>query len=350
MTADEEPKVGSKRSRDESGDDDAEKKAAKEEETKVTDDAAGKEAEPGKNDEGSDKKPDGETVKDDKPSTFGSASAGGGFGGFGGFGTSSTGGGFGGFSAGAGGGFGGFAKAASTEGGFPALSSVFGDANKPVQLFGKPAADAGDEDGDEGDEDAEGATDTYYKPVVKLQEEDVKTGEEEEECIFASEGALYEFVAEEGKGSTWKERGRGEMRINLGKNGGAHERVHLLNDVGRAHPHLEGEGGHLRVRAGHHVFAREAHPFPSLHLGERHVLPHRRVEYEPEVALGAHDHASPPVLAEVDAHLSSSIFCTAPCGQPVLVVNRLDRDGRRDGVKRGRRGRSASRGNQATRE
>ena len=46
MTADEEPKVGSKRSRDESGDDDAEKKAAKEEETKVTDDAAGKEAEP----------------------------------------------------------------------------------------------------------------------------------------------------------------------------------------------------------------------------------------------------------------------------------------------------------------
>ena len=191
MTADEEPKVGSKRSRDESGDDDAEKKAAKEEETKVTDDAAGKEAEPGKNDEGSDKKPDGETVKDDKPSTFGSASAGGGFGGFGGFGTSSTGGGFGGFSAGAGGGFGGFAKAASTEGGFPALSSVFGDANKPVQLFGKPAADAGDEDGDEGDEDAEGATDTYYKPVVKLQEEDVKTGEEEEECIFASEGALY---------------------------------------------------------------------------------------------------------------------------------------------------------------
>ena len=64
-------------------------------------------------------------------------------------------------------------------------------------------------------------TDKYYKPVVKLQEEDVKTGEEEEECIFASEGALYEFVTEEGKGSTWKERGRGEMRINLGKNGGA---------------------------------------------------------------------------------------------------------------------------------
>ena len=35
MTADEEPKVGSKRSREESGDDDVEKKVAKEEETKV---------------------------------------------------------------------------------------------------------------------------------------------------------------------------------------------------------------------------------------------------------------------------------------------------------------------------
>ena len=227
MAAEEEPKVGSKRSREEPGDDDAEKKVAKEEETKVTEDAAGKEKtedELGKVDEGSDKKSDeAEPAKVDKPSTslFGSASAGGGFGGFGGFGSSSTGGGFGGFSAGAGGGFGGFAKSASIDGGFPSLSSVFGDANKPVQLFGKPAADAEDDDGDEGDEDAEGVTDKYYKPVVKLQEEDVKTGEEEEECIFASEGALYEFVAEEGKGSTWKERGRGEMRINLGKNGGA---------------------------------------------------------------------------------------------------------------------------------
>ena len=36
----------------------------------------------------------------------------------------------------------------STEGGFPALSTVFGDANKPVQLFGK-SRDA-DDNGDEG--------------------------------------------------------------------------------------------------------------------------------------------------------------------------------------------------------
>ena len=87
MAAEEEPKVGSKRSREEPGDDDAEKKVAKEEETKVTEDAAGKEKtedELGKVDEGSDKKSDeAEPAKVDKPSTslFGSASAGGGFGG-----------------------------------------------------------------------------------------------------------------------------------------------------------------------------------------------------------------------------------------------------------------------------
>ena len=84
MAAEEEPKVGSKRSREESGDDDVGKRVAKEEETKVTEDATGKEkteVELGKVDEGSDKKSDGaEPAKVDKPSTslFGSASAGGG--------------------------------------------------------------------------------------------------------------------------------------------------------------------------------------------------------------------------------------------------------------------------------
>lgn len=59
------------------------------------------------------------------------------------------------------------------------------------------------------------------KPVIALQEEAVTTGEEDEECIFTTEGALYEFVMEEGKAPSWKERGRGEMRLNLGKAGGA---------------------------------------------------------------------------------------------------------------------------------
>ena len=173
--------------------------------------------------------------QDDKPSTSlfgGGASTTGGFGGFGGFGSAKpgegfggavSGGGFGGFGGGAsgsggfGGGFGGF----SSESGFPSLSKVFGDTNKPVQLFGKAnsAAAAATEDG--ADEETPESAPAETKPVIALQEEAVTTGEEDEECIFTTEGALYEFVTEEGKAPSWKERGRGEMRLNLGKTGGA---------------------------------------------------------------------------------------------------------------------------------
>jgi Ran-binding protein 3 len=179
---------------------------------------------------------------DDKPSSalFGCASTTGGFGGFGGFGGSAKpgegfgagsgksgvgGGGFGGFGVGGGvgfGGFGGIANTACTESGFPSLSKVFGDTNKPVQLFGKGssavAAGAADEDGD--DEAPESAP-AETKPLIALQEEAAATGEEDEECIFTTEGALYEFLTEEGKAPSWKERGRGEMRLNLSKTGGA---------------------------------------------------------------------------------------------------------------------------------
>jgi|TARA_B100001142_G_scaffold30674_1_gene27227 Ran-binding protein 3 len=161
--------------------------------------------------------------KEEKPSTSslfgGGASAG--FGGFGGFGASKPGeggGGFGGFGGG-GGGFGGFAKSASTEGGFPSLSKVFGDSDKPVQLFGaKPAAATTDENGDDVTPESAPAE---TKPVISLKEEEVTTGEEDEDCIFTTEGALYEFTTEEGKAPSWKERGRGELRVNLTKTGGA---------------------------------------------------------------------------------------------------------------------------------
>lgn len=41
------------------------------------------------------------------------------------------------------------------------------------------------------------------------------TGEEEETTVFSGEGALYEFDA----GRQWRERGRGEMRVNAGEQG-----------------------------------------------------------------------------------------------------------------------------------
>ena len=239
MAAKEETTAGKKRNRDEDGDV-PEAKAAKEEPAKVEGEGVEKDAPPSAEDdaEGSAKaKPSTDEKKDDpKASTsvplFGSGAASiGGFGGFGafgsskpageGFGSATSGSGFGGFGT-SGGGFGGFAKAAgSTESGFPALSTVFGDANKPVQLFGKGSnPDEGADDA--GDDDAPPeSTPAETKPVIALQQEDVTTGEEDEECIFTTEGALYEFVTEEEKAPAWKERGRGEMRLNLGKNGGA---------------------------------------------------------------------------------------------------------------------------------
>jgi Ran-binding protein 3 len=228
------PKVGAKRSRVEDSDvADSEKpeaKVAKDEEAKVENGSDEKESVKGTEET----KPAADEKKEDvKPASvplFGSGGATisgfGGFGGFGsakaageGFGAAASGGGFGGFSSG--GGFGGFAKAAvSTENGFPALSTVFGDANKPKQLFGKStfADDAGD---DEDDDAAPESTPAETKPVITLQQEDVTTGEEDEEVLFTTDGALYEFVTEEGKAPSWKERGRGEMRLNRGKDGGA---------------------------------------------------------------------------------------------------------------------------------
>ena len=155
-------------------------------------------------------KPSTDEKKDDLKASmsvplFGSGAASiGGFGGFGGFGSPSPRGGL--RPATSGSGFGGFGTsggdsagegAGSTESGFPALSTVFGDANKPVQLFGKGSnPDEGADDA--GDDDAPPeSTPAETKPVIALQQEDVTTGEEDEECIFTTEGALYEFVTEE---------------------------------------------------------------------------------------------------------------------------------------------------------
>jgi RanBP1 domain len=50
------------------------------------------------------------------------------------------------------------------------------------------------------------------------QEEDVKTGEEGEATVFRGDGVLFEFCDDE---KTWKERGRGEMRVNVPHEGPA---------------------------------------------------------------------------------------------------------------------------------
>jgi len=137
---------------------------------------------------------------------FGSALSGAGFGGFGGL---KSGGGFGGFAAANANAGGGFASKAST----PAFG---GAAAAPVALFGAGKKEAEEEDGDD-DPEREVANDSI-KPIVELEVVETKTGEEDETCTFRTEGALFEYVVDKEKGSRWMERGRGDVRLNQGKN------------------------------------------------------------------------------------------------------------------------------------
>ena len=50
---------------------------------------------------------------------------------------------------------------------------------------------------------------------------DAKTGEEDEHAVFSAQSTLFEFDASK----TWRERGRGEMRVNVSKLGGGPARL-----------------------------------------------------------------------------------------------------------------------------
>ena len=69
------------------------------------------------------------------------------------------------------------------------------------------------------DEETPESAPSETKPIIALSEEPVSTGEEDEDCIYTTDGALFEFVTAEGTAPTWKERGRGELRINLSDTG-----------------------------------------------------------------------------------------------------------------------------------
>lgn len=117
-------------------------------------------------------------------------------------------GGFGGLAAsGASAGFGGLAAASNTTGfGFgSATTTGFG---KTTSIFGNKAENG---DGKEAGEE-EPSRDAYVAkhPVVKLEEKDMKTGEEDEQVAYTQKGVLYEYVD-----NSWKERGRGDVRINI---------------------------------------------------------------------------------------------------------------------------------------
>lgn len=76
---------------------------------------------------------------------------------------------------------------------------------------------------------AETESTATFEPVVKLEEVEVKSGEEDEEVIFSMRSKLFIFgetLLDVGTGNkTWKERGVGEVRLLRHRE---HQRVRLL--------------------------------------------------------------------------------------------------------------------------
>lgn len=80
----------------------------------------------------------------------------------------------------------------------------------------------------EGETKEEESTATF-EPVVKLEEVEVKSGEEDEESLFGMRAKLFIFgetLLDVGTGNkTWKERGVGEVRLLRHRE---HQRIRLL--------------------------------------------------------------------------------------------------------------------------
>jgi len=96
-------------------------------------------------------------------------------------------------------------------GGFPPVTSVFGGAGTAAT----GAAGGGDDDGAGA---APGATPSAPPTAAALPPAvDRVTGEEGETTVFSAEGVLYEWEGGDVVKTVgaWKERGRGELRLNL---------------------------------------------------------------------------------------------------------------------------------------
>ena len=90
---------------------------------------------------------------------------------------------------------------------------------QPKPLFGSAAAhatpqsaatDDGGDDGNENQNPEEYEPQVDFKPLVKLEEVEVKTGEEDEDVLFKARCKLYRFSNET---KEWKEKGAGEMKV-----------------------------------------------------------------------------------------------------------------------------------------
>ncbi|KAL3133298.1 hypothetical protein ABBQ38_007177 [Trebouxia sp. C0009 RCD-2024] len=94
----------------------------------------------------------------------------------------------------------------TNDGGFsfnPASTTPSGSPDAGEGTAGSPAVSA--------------AASVAPKAVPTMPEEQQKTGEEDEHVVFASEGTLFQFDEQDTK--MWRERGRGELRVNKAHSG-----------------------------------------------------------------------------------------------------------------------------------
>ncbi|KAJ2120303.1 Ran GTPase binding protein Sbp1, partial [Coemansia sp. RSA 1935] len=66
-------------------------------------------------------------------------------------------------------------------------------------------------------EEAVESPDVHFEPIVKLQDVEVKTHEEDEDSIFKMRAKLFRFDTQ---GVEWKERGTGDVKLLKHKENG----------------------------------------------------------------------------------------------------------------------------------
>jgi E3 SUMO-protein ligase RanBP2 len=108
---------------------------------------------------------------------------------------------------------GGFISSGLTQSPGASLFSNFGKAPAPV--FGSQSVNKQQDNEDEAGGDDNNNPEEYepqvdFKPLVKLQEVEVKTGEEDEEVLFKQRCKLYRFNTDT---KEWKEKGVGEIKV-----------------------------------------------------------------------------------------------------------------------------------------
>ena len=115
---------------------------------------------------------------------------------------------------------GGFLKDAAQQ-----PSSLFANF-KPAPVFGAQPAEEAEEAGAEQNPE-EYIPQVDFKPLVKLHEVEVKTGEEDEEVLFKQRCKLFRFNSET---KEWKEKGVGDIKILKHKHKESHYRILMRRD------------------------------------------------------------------------------------------------------------------------